>query len=152
VRARATTTHWRPLHTLLERTTAKRFRDIFADFEFDASLITWIATANNVEAIPSTLRSRFTEIVIQPPSADQAITQTIAIGAEVIDMEAPFWFERPDRRLSVGLAHLTPREMKKALSAALRVAIANGRNLLVRQDFPRGVFDENEGGEPTWLH
>jgi ATP-dependent Lon protease len=136
----------------LERSSAQTFRDIFADFEFDASLVTWIATANDAEAVPSTLRSRFTEILIRPPSAAQAITQALAIAREVVELEAPYGFERPDPRICVGLAHLTPREMKQALSAALRRAIGSGRMRLERQDFPRGVFEDQREIETAWLH
>jgi ATP-dependent Lon protease len=141
-----------PLHTLLERSTAARFRDIFANFEFDTSLVTWIATANDASDLPATLRSRFTEILIQPPTAAQAITQAIAIAREVVNVLAPDGFEQPGSRICVSLAHLTPREIKTALSAALRRAVANGRIRLERRDFPLGVFDEECESEAAWLH
>jgi ATP-dependent Lon protease len=141
-----------PLHTLLERSSAERFIDIFANFEFDASLVSWIATANDASAVPSTLRSRLTELVIHPPTAAQAITQALSIAREVVDLQAPAGFEQLDPRICVGLAHLTPREIKKALSAALRRSVSNGRSRLERRDFPRGAFDEECGSEPTWLH
>ena len=62
-----------PLHTLLEPSTAKCVRDISVDFEFDASLITWIATSNRKRLLPESLRSRFREFEIVKPNAQEAI-------------------------------------------------------------------------------
>jgi ATP-dependent Lon protease len=103
-----------PLHTLLERGSATQFRDIFVDLRFDASLVTWIATANDAQRIPSTIRSRMTEIMIGAPEGAQAIEQAIAIIAEVIRMDAPPGFSQVSRALCVELAHLTPSRNEKS--------------------------------------
>lgn len=143
-----------PLHSLLERPSAMQFRDIFADFRFDASLVTWVATANDPQRIPSTIRSRFTEITIGAPTGAQAIELATAIMTDVIRAEAPPDFDQISHALCVELAHLTPRELKRALSAAIRRAVDNGRMHAQRQDFPRGVFGEDADQEETetWLH
>jgi len=47
-----------PLLSLLERTTARRWRDQFLDAEVDVSHVSWIFTANALDGIPGPLRNR----------------------------------------------------------------------------------------------
>ncbi len=61
-------------YSVLEPLSAKTIRDISADFEFDASLVTWIATANDSTKLDEPLRSRFREFHILPPTAEECLT------------------------------------------------------------------------------
>jgi ATP-dependent Lon protease len=154
-----------PLHTLLEPSTAKCVRDISVDFEFDASLITWIATSNRKRLLPESLRSRFREFEIVKPSAQEAIQLATAVVAKSFaDMQLAD-FERPDKQWVVSLAHLTAREIIQAMEQALASAVDQGRNRLTLADLPADVraddVDEaNEtgngkgqtGSDKTWLH
>jgi len=67
------------LYSVLEPLSAQRVRDISLLFEFDASMVTWIATANNVTMLDAPLRSRFREFFIMPPSAEECLV----LAAEV---------------------------------------------------------------------
>ena len=154
-----------PLHTLLEPSTAKCVRDISVDFEFDASLITWIATSNRKLLLPDSLRSRFREFEIVKPSAQEAIQLATAVVAKSFaDMQLAD-FEPPDKQWVVSLAHLTAREITQAMEQALASAVDQGRNRLTAADLPADVraddVDEsNEGSDgkgqtdpdKTWLH
>ncbi|NWF37981.1 AAA family ATPase [Mariprofundus sp. NF] len=62
-----------PLYTLLERMSAKRFRDEFYDFEIDASFINWAATSNNIKRVPEPIRDRAHVINVSCPSLEQRI-------------------------------------------------------------------------------
>jgi ATP-dependent Lon protease len=154
-----------PLHTLLEPSTAKCVRDISVDFEFDASLITWIATSNRKRLLPDSLRSRFREFEIVKPSAQEAIQLATAVVAKSFaDMQLAD-FEPPDKQWVVALAHLTAREITQAMEQALASAVDQGRNRLTTADLPADVraddVDEaHETGngkcqtdpDKTWLH
>lgn len=154
-----------PLHTLLEPSTAKCVRDISVDFEFDASLITWIATSNRKRLLPESLRSRFREFEIVKPSAQEAIQLATAVVAKSFaDMQLAD-FEPPDKQWVVSLAHLTAREITQAMEQALASAVDQGRNQLTVADLPADVraddVDEahktgNGKGQTdpdkTWLH
>jgi ATP-dependent Lon protease len=154
-----------PLHTLLEPSTAKCVRDISVDFEFDASLITWIATSNRKRLLPDSLRSRFREFEIVKPNAQEAIQLATAVVAKSFaDMQLAD-FEPPDRQWVVSLAHLTAREITQAMEQALASAVDQGRNRLTLADLPADVRadDIDESAEAvdgkgqtdpdkTWLH
>jgi len=62
-----------PLYQLLEEETAKEFVDEFAGIPFNASLITWLITANDESRIPTALLSRMRVFHIQPPNAQQMV-------------------------------------------------------------------------------
>jgi ATP-dependent Lon protease len=154
-----------PLHTLLEPSTAKCVRDISVDFEFDASLITWIATSNRKRLLPESLRSRFREFEIVKPSAQEAIQLATAVVAKSFAEMQLADFEPPDKQWVVSLAHLTAREITQAMEQALASAVDQGRNRLTAADLPADVraddVDEaietgNGKGQTdpdkTWLH
>ena len=60
-----------PLYQLLEEETAKEFIDEFAGIPINASLITWIITANDESRIPAALLSRMRVFHIKPPNVQQ---------------------------------------------------------------------------------
>lgn len=59
---------WSVLTPLLERETSTRYRDKGIDCQLDLSHLSYIATANSVERLPSPLRDRFRIIKIPNPS------------------------------------------------------------------------------------
>ena len=61
------------LHSLLEPVSSMRVKDISLDFQFDASLVMWIAACNESKAISSSLRSRFIEFPIDVPRGADAL-------------------------------------------------------------------------------
>jgi len=123
------------LHTLLEPSTSGAVRDLSIDFVFDASLVTFIATANDPTKLPQSLRSRFYEFFIRFPEAHHAIDIATSVAEAVILEIAPYGFSAPTRKISVLLAHLTPREVVKAVKEGIANAILNGRLHLVCTDF-----------------
>ena len=60
-----------PLHTLLESSTAHKFRDECLELELNTSNVTWFATANDLDLIPKSLLSRFSVVEIIKPSVDE---------------------------------------------------------------------------------
>lgn len=69
---------------LLEPDSARHFRDECLEFEFDASRIIFVATANEIDDIPGPLCSRMRMIEILPPTLEQRfeVARRIAAGFE----------------------------------------------------------------------
>ena len=55
----------------LEPQQARAFRDDFLEFPLDLSRVVFIATANDLEAVPRTLRDRFEVLRVEPYTRDQ---------------------------------------------------------------------------------
>lgn len=145
-----------PLHTLLEPGTATQVRDISVDFEFDASLVTWIATSNFKLRLAASLRSRFREFHIQRPDAEGALALANAVIAKVSsDLNVP-GLKPPGRDVAVLLAHLTAREIRQATEQAIATAVTKGRSRVTPDDLPPAL--RTKEGHPasskdkTWLH
>jgi ATP-dependent Lon protease len=139
-----------PLHTLLEPSTAKHVRDISVDFEFDTSMVTWIATSNRKQMLPDSLRSRFREFDIVRPNAQEAIQLASAVVAKSFENMQLADFEPPDKQFVVSLAHLTAREITQAMAEALASAVDQGRNRLTLDDLPADVrADDGDDSNET---
>jgi ATP-dependent Lon protease len=154
---------WNPtsvLLTLLEASTASHARDISLDFEFDGSLITWIATSNDSRYLSDAIRSRFREFHIQRAGAAEAISCAAAVVTRAFADLQLIDFESPGKDVSVALAHLNARAIKQAFEQAVANAIAGGRNWVSVQDLPSELVDTVHGSEATgssgtdkgWLH
>ena len=128
-------------------------RDISTHFEFDASQVSWIATANEARRISAPLRSRFREFQIDMPTPEQALRMAPGIVQEVIDSLALEEFELPGRDIVVRVAHLSPREIRQAIEPAVGHALANGRLQLRISDLPKELQDGRDGaGGSAQLH
>ncbi len=141
------------LLTLLEPVTSGCVRDISTNFEFDASQIIWIATANDARRISAPLRSRFREFRIDMPTPEQALQMAPGIVKSVIESLALDGFEPPGREIVVRVAHLSPREIRQAIEPAVGHALANGRLQLRISDLPKELQDGRDGaGGSAQLH
>lgn len=130
------------LHSLLEPVTSEHVRDISLDFEFNASQVIWIATANELDRIPQTLRSRFQEFWIEQPTGAEALQMAEAVALDLHElMELPD-FEPPARQVVSFIAHLSAREQTQALKRAYAAAKVNGRKQVVLADLPEQVRRE----------
>ena len=133
-----------PLHSLLEPLTSTQITDISVGLTFDASHATWVATANYLECVPETIRSRFRIFHIQMPSAEQSLQLALNV-ATTLHARFP-GFVMPSRVVVRELAHLSPREQIQALEHAYAVALVNGRKHLVSQDLPKHVTELDPDG------
>lgn len=143
------------LHSLLEPVTSKNVKDISTELEFDASLVTWICTANQVSNIPKTIVSRLNVFYIRPiTDAGLAIEQAKVMLAKTHVLMALKDFSEPSPSLAVYIAHLTPREQRQQLESAYANAVAAGRTYLQPSDF--GDLDDgsdaNTSSKKPYLH
>lgn len=135
-----------PLHTILEPCTAGALRDQSLDFVLDASLVTFIATANDTSRIPETLVSRFRVFEIKQPTGAQALAFAQEVLRSVLQRHA---LQLPvnSRKLAAAVAHLSAREITQATEDALARMFAVGRRELRPVDFTPPM----EAGAP-WVH
>ncbi len=115
------------LHGVLEPLTSESLVDeaLGADYPFDASRVTWIATCNNLEEIPESLLSRFLVFEIEGPSErDMAnsvvpsIMQGILSESSLESYLAPLSCDVLEK-----LTKLSPREVRKSLEIAVENSV-----------------------------
>ena len=112
-----------PLHNLLEPVSAKVFKDGAFPIAIDASHVIWIATANSLQRIPSTILSRFEVHNIEAPNKDQFEAILREIYTEI---EANY----PGLKIAAEVGEIlngkTPREQRQLLQRAVARAIRLG--------------------------
>jgi hypothetical protein len=126
------------LYSLLEADTARRFEDAcLPGISFDASLVRWILTCNDLRAIPQPILSRTRVFDIRPltPQETLALAQRKLIAlVEALGIE--FDTKLP-RQLHQAVMQLTPRELGLALEGAIGNAVAADRFALDPSDWVR---------------
>lgn len=124
-----------PLYTLLEQETARRFEDqALPSLVFDASLVRWLLTANDIRRIPEPILSRVMVYTIEPPTGDAmlGIAQRM-LESTVRDLGIPF-HARLSRDMAPLVCDQTPRTLKVRLELAVGIALSAGRNYLMLDD------------------
>jgi ATP-dependent Lon protease len=114
------------LHGALERETSRRLTDISLEVEFDASLVTYIATANTLRWLGAALLSRFHVVELQ--SLDAAERLLIA-GRMVEQIRNRFGVANQvvfERSAISALSILTPRHMQRVAEQVLAHCLLNG--------------------------
>lgn len=127
-----------PIYGLLEPHTAARFRDEYVDMQIDASRISWVLTANQLENVPWPIRSRTQVFQIPEPSPSQRVTITKSIYLHLVKT-APWGkgFGRviddvvAERLANVGASS---RDLRQAITLACARAAARGADRLHKQD------------------
>ncbi|QNK65818.1 AAA family ATPase [Variovorax sp. PAMC26660] len=131
------------LLSLLEPVTAATIKDLSVDFEFDASHVWYVATANDEQAIRAPLRSRFTTFTIEAPDIDGRLAVANSIFAGTLAALVPPNAKRSFRPLSdlqvCRLAWLTPRQIRKVCERILGIAALAGRWHFKDEDFDEAL-------------
>ena len=142
------------LHAVLDRVTSRLLRDKSADLEFDASYVTYIATANQLSPIEPSLLSRFEPFHIDEPGPRASVAIARAICREVLgELKLARRFAMPAGEVVQQLALLGgPRQMHKVLRAALGRAVLAGRNRVTVADLFDGAVGIEAGGGHERLH
>lgn len=143
--------HYRPvdaLLSLLEPVTASKVKDVSVDFEFDASHVVYIATANDADRISAPVRSRFLELFIDEPDIDGRLVLAHSILEATLKRLVPLdevraAIARPTNLQICRLAWMTPRQIRMAVERALGAAVYAGRRHFEDSDFdaPKGYVE-----------
>lgn len=127
-----------PFYSLLERHSAKRFRDEALEIDLDASRIIWIATANYLENVPEPILSRMKIIDIKRPDQEQmkdvvnSIYDDLRTNKPYGELLDPSIHEDA---LGI-LVTKTPRESKLAIEEGCLKVILAERSILLPEDLP----------------
>lgn len=136
------------LHAALEPQTSSRLLDISTEIEFDASLVTYVATANSLEGLSPAILSRFEVFYIQPPTAAQSMEIAYRMAQRALqrwDLKEL----RVDRSACTVLAALTPRMIQRTLEKVIAEALATGARLIDEDAIWREL---GMNGGPGTLH
>jgi ATP-dependent Lon protease len=123
------------LHTLLEPQTAQQFCDAsLPHLPWNASHITWIATANDVIELPRALLSRFQIFEIKEPTAaeKQRLAERLLKKA-IQEAKAELSYDAVFIRI---LAEYSPREIKFMLPEIIGSAFLHQRDQIEPSDIP----------------
>ena len=120
------------LHSALEPQTARRTVDSSTETEFDASLVTYIATANSLRGLTMPILSRLEIFAIAPPDPSEAVGIARAVVSQVLSKLHLADTMRFDRKGFYVLAHLSPRLMLRTVEKAVAAAVA-ARQTQVRE-------------------
>lgn len=126
-----------PLFALLERETAREWRDEFADVPVDASLMSFIASANSLEGMHEAIVSRFQVYSIPDPDRGEALQIARSVYRGALEQAAwgPLFDPEPDEEVLDILAAMSPREAHRALAKAFGAASLRGKSRLGAEDF-----------------
>ena len=117
-----------PLYGLLERDTARKFKDEFVEVDIDASHILWVSTANDERTLSEPILNRMNVYSVPRPNAEQAFGIACRLYAEIVADH--HWGFPPQAPADVmqELADLPPRDMRKRLMVAFGNAKLDGRD------------------------
>jgi ATP-dependent Lon protease len=127
------------LYGLLEHDTALRFTDEFADVGIDASQVIWVMTANDDRLIPEPILNRMNVFEIEPPDQDAARKIALRLYQSIThDHDWGRLFETTPRQDVLDkLAHLPPRDMRRAWMTGFGNARLDNRNEVTLMDLPQ---------------
>lgn len=121
-----------PLHSALESLTARATRDLCVPATFDASHVSYVATANRLSDIPMSLLSRFEIIHCAPPGPRESLQMARMVWVRVAEK---FGIEEaPPRSVLVCLAGFPPRRMNQLLERAVGRMRMAGHNRIELED------------------
>ena len=129
------------LYSLLEHDTAQSFTDEFAEVAIDASQVIWITTANDARGIPDPILNRMNVFEVEAPTLDQA--RTIALNLYQGIRNSHDWGRlldpEPQDDVLDHLAHMPPREMRRALMTGFGNARLDRRSTVEIADLPKAA-------------
>jgi ATP-dependent Lon protease len=122
------------LYSLLERDTARAFRDEYVEVDIDASHLLWVSTANEAQHLPEPILNRMNVYEVPRPDTDASRSIAGHLYAEIV-AEHDWGFDpQPPVDVLDTLASLPPRDMRKRLMAAFGNAKLDGRSELTARD------------------
>ena len=121
------------LHSALEPQTARRTVDASTEIEFDASLMSYIATANSLRGLTMPILSRLEIFQIDPPNSSEAVGIARAVVHQVLSKLRLADTIRFDRKSFYVLAHMSPQRMLRNVEKVVVAAAVAARQTEVRE-------------------
>ncbi|MBL8491433.1 MAG: AAA family ATPase, partial [Rhodocyclaceae bacterium] len=135
------------LYGLLERDTARAFRDEFVELDMDASHVLWVSTANDDRNLPEPILNRMNVYEVPRPDGDESFRIACRLYREIVSGHDWGFPVEPPAEVMEALADVPPRDMRKRLMAAFGTAKLDGRSELKTRDLdpPRGKASRRIG-------
>lgn len=133
---------------LLERYTAKRFKDECIPLEIDASYIVWFATANDLDKLTPPIKSRFDIFSVPNPNPTQrkSLIKGIYSAVRTNNTWGSYFNENlPDESLDILANLMAPgaaRDLRKSITMACSKAIKTNSNIILPEHIER--YDNGE--------
>ncbi len=125
------------LLSALEPENSRAFVDEYLDFPIDLRSALWLASANDVSAMPTPLLDRMLVVEVPWPDRDGARLLAEAIAAAVLDRSG---LKEVAPNALDALLDLAPRRMRRVLELAAGYAAAGRRPVVTVEDV-RGALD-----------
>lgn len=103
------------LYSLLEKDTARHFKDEFIEVPVDASHILWIATANDESTIPEPILNRMNVYTIERPDYEGSLKIALAVYQDILNDHNWGFPSVPSQEVLEKLTEIAPRNMRKIL-------------------------------------
>ena len=136
------------LYSLLEHDTAQSFTDEFAEVAIDASQVIWITTANDARGIPDPILNRMNVFEVEAPTLEQA--RTIALNLYQDIRNSHDWgrllARDPQHVVEAHLAHMPPRELRRAQMTGFGNARLDRRSTVEIADLPKAANTRGRTG------
>jgi hypothetical protein len=142
---------------LLEVETARRFTDKCLDLiNFNASFVTYIATANSLAGINTALLSRFTVILARKPTAREAVGIIDSIITDISKIY-DITIKPTSGDILMLLSDKNPRTIYKLISHAIVYPILHNRDYFIMSDIQSAVnlicgVNDNVGYKREMMH
>ena len=124
------------LLSALEPENARAFVDEYVDVAIDLRSALWLASANDVSAMPTPLLDRMLVVEVPWPDRDSARILAEAVAAAVLERSG---LEAVANGALAPLLHLSPRRMRRVLELAGAFAAAERRPTLAHGDVRRAM-------------
>ncbi|WP_284180361.1 AAA family ATPase [Rhabdaerophilum sp. SD176] len=128
-----------PLHDLLEVDTAREFEDEYLKMPLASDALLWLATANDIDAIPAPILDRMLVIQIDQPNRHE---MGVILEA-MIQAAMKRWGDWFPAKIDVDAATLAalrvihPRAARRIIDLAVGFAVAAGRRAVLPEDVER---------------
>lgn len=111
------------LHSVLEPQSSARLIDISTEIEFDASQVTYIATANTLHGLTVPILSRFEVLEIPPPTRLEAVDIARGLSDALLHRLGLQNKIKIHHKVSYVLSAMSPRRMKATLEKVVANAV-----------------------------
>lgn len=131
-----------PLYNLLEKHSARKFKDEALELEINASHINWILTANYIEGIPAPIISRMMIFNIPLPNHDQMqnINQAIYQSLRKANPHGNWFDDNLDCACLHMLGNISPRSARMTIEQSMMNALIDNEP----QVMPKHIKLKNE--------
>ncbi len=128
-----------PMYSLLEPTSSRQFSDEFVPVTMDTSRVVWVLTANNGE-IPEPILSRVEIFDIRTPTPEECRVIAASVWKSICERDLPKdhgFSQELSEELLVRMSQVSPRHMRKLLTASAGLVVLDNRRKLQEADLER---------------